>query len=395
MRIEFTSEQENAQAAIRRFVQEKVAVQADSWDREERIPDEVIEALGAEGCFGAAVPEEYGGGAMDMISYGLLHAEIGRGCSSLRSILTVHGMVACALLRWGSHEQKSRWLPGMAAGRVIAGFALSEPGVGSDANAVETTAERVGGFYVLNGRKSWITAGQIADLFLVFAQSDGKSVAFLVEKDSAGLSRRPIRGMLGMRASMLAELELQDCRVPERNMLGKPGFGFSHVAATALHDGRYTVAWGCVGIAQACLEASVRYASERRQFGAYLREHQLVQRMITDMVVGVRAARLLCCEAGYTRQTGHPRAVTDTAIAKYFASTSLSKIAHDAVQLHGAVGCSGQSPVQRYLRDATILEIIEGSTQIQQVLIARHAHIYAFDPMRPHAATSCPEPHQC
>jgi glutaryl-CoA dehydrogenase (non-decarboxylating) len=178
---------------------------------------------------------------------------------------------------------------------------------------------------------------------------------------------------LGVRASMLAELHMEDCRVPKENLLGRVGFGFSHVASSALDYGRYSVAWGCVGIAQACLEACLRYTDERQQFGAYLKDHQLIQQMITDMITNVKAARLLCYQAGFLKEAGDPRAVMETSIAKYFASKAAVQASSAAVQIHGANGCSSAYPVQRYLRDAKIMEIIEGSTQIQQITIARYA----------------------
>jgi glutaryl-CoA dehydrogenase (non-decarboxylating) len=179
--------------------------------------------------------------------------------------------------------------------------------------------------------------------------------------------------VLGLRASMLAELRLEGCRVPRENVVGRAGFGFSHVASTALDHGRYSVAWGCVGIAQACLDACLRYTSERRQFGSYLKDHQLIQQMLTDIITNVRAARLLCLNAGCLRDAGDPRAVVETTIAKYFASTSAARAAHDAVQIHGANGCGSEYPVERYFRDSKIMEIIEGSTQMQQVTIAKCA----------------------
>jgi glutaryl-CoA dehydrogenase (non-decarboxylating) len=182
--------------------------------------------------------------------------------------------------------------------------------------------------------------------------------------------------MLGVRASMLAELSFENCVVPKENMLGRAGFGIPYIAASALDYGRYSVAWGCVGVAQACLDACVQYTSERKQFDVYLRDHQLIQQMLTDMLTNTKAARLLCYQAGYLRETGDPRAIVDTSIAKYFASTTANKIAGDAVQIHGANGCSGDFPVQRYLRDAKIMEIIEGSTQLQQTNIAKYAFGY-------------------
>jgi alkylation response protein AidB-like acyl-CoA dehydrogenase len=381
MKLELTPQQKNAQAEFRAFVDAEVLPDANRHDQEEHTPPKLIEKLAQKGYLGAVLPKGFGGKGMDMITYGLLNEEIGRGCSSLRSLLTVHCMVAHALCKWGSKSQKDYWIPKLAFGEAIAAFGLSEPNVGSDAKSVETTAKISGCSYVLNGQKKWITYGQIADVFLVFAQCEGKPSAFLVEKNSPGLSIKPIARMLGVRASMLAELHLDNCQIPQENLVGRLGFGFSYVASSALDYGRYSVAWGCVGIAQACLEACIRYTSERKQFGVYLKEHQLIRQMIAEMIANVKAARLLCYQAGYLKDIGEPRAIFETSIAKYFASTMVTKVANDAVQIYGANGCSSEYPIERYLRDAKIMEIIEGSTQIQQITIAEYGYQeYMFSP---------------
>ena len=374
MNIELTAEQKKDQAAFRTFVQEEIIPEVDRYDQEERTPAELINKVAQRGYLGALVTEESGGAGMDMITFGLLNEEIGYGCSSIRSLLTVHSMVTHALLRWGSKQQKACWLPKLALGEIIGAFALSEPNVGSDAKSVETTARLCGDHYVLSGQKKWITYGQVAGLFLIFAQYDGKVSAFLVERNSPGFSTKPINGMLGTRASMLAELYLNECHIPKENLVGGRGFGLATVATSALDIGRYSVAWGCVGIAQACLEASLQYTSERKQFGSYLKEHQLIQQMITEMITTVKAARLLCYQAGYLKDIGDPNTIMETWVAKYFASTIAVKAANNAVQIHGANGCSNDYPVQRYLRDAKVMEIIEGSTQIQQMTIAGYGY---------------------
>ncbi len=374
MKLELTPQQKNAQAEFRAFVDREIIPDANRCDREQNTPIQLIQKLAQREYLGAVIPKAQGGSNMDAIAFGLLNEEIGRGCSSLRSLLTVHSMVARAICKWGSKHQKEYWLPKLATGEAIAAFALSEPHVGSDAKSVETTATISSAFYVLNGQKKWITYGQIADIFLVFAQCEGQPSAFLVEKDSPGLSIKPISGMLGVRASMLAELHLNNCRIPQENLVGRLGFGFSYVASSALDYGRYSVAWGCVGVAQACLEACLRYTSQRKQFGVYLKEHQLIRQMIAEMIVNIKAARLLCYQAGYLKEIGDPRAFTETSIAKYFAAKILTNVANDAVQIHGANGCSSEYPVERYLRDAKIMEIIEGSTQIQQISIADYGY---------------------
>ena len=374
MKVELAPQQTIDQNAFRAFVAEEIMPHADRYDREERIPFELIRKLSRSGYLGAIIPEAEEGRGMDLITYGLLTEEIGRGCSSVRSLLTVHDMVAQALVRWGSRAQRKSWLPRMAAGEVIGAFALSETNVGSDARSVTTTASLAGEAYVLNGHKKWITFGQIADLFLVFAQYEGQPCAFLVERDTPGLKIEPIFGMLGVRASMLAELHFDDCRIPKENLVSRVGLGFSHVACYALDLGRYSVAWGCVGIGQSCLDACLRYTTERKQFGVHLKDHQLIQRLITELVTQVKAARLLCYQAGYAKQSLDPATFMETAIAKYFASRMAAKASSDAVQIHGANGCSSDYAVQRYLRDAKIMEVIEGSTEIQQVAIANYAY---------------------
>lgn len=375
MKIELTPQQKDARAAFRAFADEEIFTHADRFDREENMPSELIKKMAQKKYLSTVLPEEYSGLGLDMITFGLLNEEIGRACSSARSLLTVHGMVSYAILRWGTRAQKERWLPKLASGQVIGAFALTEPNVGSDAKSIETTAEQQGDVFALNGQKKWITFGQVADLFLIFAQCDKKASAFLVERNSPGLTTKPIQGLLGIRASMIAKVHLNDCRVPKENLIGGLGFGFSTVALSALDLGRYSVAWGSVGIGQACLEASLKYSSERKQFGELLKRHQLIKEMIANMVTNVKAARLLCYHAGYLKDIGDPSSTAETLVAKYFASTMAPRVANDAVQIHGGNGCGNEYPVQRYLRDAKIMEIIEGSNQMQQILISRNAYL--------------------
>lgn len=368
----WTAAREEARAGFRAFADRHVRPHADRFDQEEALPPELFRALAEAGHLGALVSRDHGGTGMDAVDFGFLNEEVGAACSSARSVLTVHGMVCQALMAWGTPAQKERWLPDLASGRRLGAFALTEPAVGSDARRVETTATPDGDGWVLEGEKNWVTCGQVADLLLVLARHGEGAVALLVPTDLPGLVRTPLRGMLGTRAAMLARVRLEGCRVPADHVLARPGFGFP-VITSALDLGRYSVAWGCVGIARACLEASSRYAHERHQFGRPLEEHQLVARKLADMVTGVRAARLLCLQAGVSRDAGDPGAVLDTLVAKYHASTTAMAAASDAVQIHGARGCSSDYPVARYLRDAKTMEIIEGATEIQQTLIARHA----------------------
>jgi alkylation response protein AidB-like acyl-CoA dehydrogenase len=361
--------QEAARAGFAAFVDREIAPFAGEWDRASATPPDVVRKVAEAGYLGALLPESVGGAGMDAVTFTLLNEELGRGCSSIRSLLTVHSMCSAAVLKWGSRDLKERWLGALARGEVIGCFGLSEPDVGSDASAVETTATLDGDEYVLNGRKKWTTYGQIGGLYLIFAKSDGKPVAFVVERDAPGFGVTPLHGITGTRASMLAELHMDDCRVPKANRLAGPGFGLA-VAIATLEVGRLSVAAGSVGIVRACLDASLAYASQRRQFGVPIKDHQLVQRMVTDIATDWRAARLLCLRAAWLRDQGDPGAAAEIFVAKYFASTAATRAALSAVQIHGANGCTEDYPVERYLRDSRVMEIIEGSTQIQQTTIA-------------------------
>ena len=374
MDIELSAEQQTAQDLFRDFVDRKVMPYADEHDRLQEMPAQLIREVAEVGYLGGLVPEQYGGAGMDSLTWGLLCEEIGRGSASLLSLFTVHSMVVQALLKWGDEDQRQDWLPRLATGDIIGGFALTEPNVGSDAAAIETSATLKEGQWCVRGQKRWISFGQVASLFVVFAQSEGKSIALLVERDCEGFSSTPITGMLGFRSAMLADLFLDNCKIPEAHLLGRVGFGFSHVAGAALDQGRYSVAWGCLGLAQGGLNASLAYSGQRKQFGTFLKNHELIQELLADMITQVQAARMLCYRAASLKQQGDPALIMETSIAKYFASRMAVKVSSDAVQIHGANGCSDKYPVQRYLRDAKIMEIIEGSNQIQQIIIAKHGY---------------------
>ena len=371
--MELTSEQQRLRNAFREFADAQIVPYANAWDRAEVMPAEIVRQFADKGYLGAVLPSDRGGAGFSMIEFGLLNEELGRACSSIRSLLTVHSMVALTIWRWGTEAQKAQWLEKLGRGQAIAAFALTEPEVGSDAREIKTTAVASGDDFLLSGHKKWITFAQIADLFLVFANSQRGPCAFVLERNTPGLVISPIQGMLGTRASMMAELHLEQCRIPRQNMIGAPGFGLSYIASSALDCGRYSVAWGCVGIAQACLESCLQYTGQRKQFGALLRDHQLIQRMIAQMVVGVKAARLLCYNAGQLKDSGDPTSMIETSIAKYFACRTAAEIARDAVQIHGANGCSSEYPAERFYRDAKIMEIIEGSNEIQEITIAQSA----------------------
>ncbi|MGW2180923.1 acyl-CoA dehydrogenase family protein [Streptomyces sp. NPDC001732] len=368
-----TDRQAQAQKEFRAFADRHIAPYADEYHRTQRTPPEIVRLLADEGLLGLPVAEEYGGGGCDAVTLGLLAGELGRACSSLRSLLTVHTMVAHAIARWGSRSQKETWLPRLARGERLGALAVSEPGAGSDASGVTTRLVRDGDDWVVDGHKKWITYGESAGLFLVVGRSPEGPMALLVERDTPGVRTELIEDMIGIRASMTAHVRFENCRVPVDNTLARPGLGVSHVVGAALDLGRYTVGWGCVGILDACLEASVDYAATREQFGSLIKEHQLVRRMISNMYTDAHAARLLCLEAGRLRDERHPGALAATSTAKYFAATAAGRAAADAVQLHGANGCSSDYPVQRLLGDSRVMEIIEGSAQLHQVGLAEYA----------------------
>ena len=374
MDMDLTARQKEAQEGFRAFMEAEIAPQADRNDREERTPRETIDKMARRGLLGSVVPEEYGGAGMDPLTHGLLCEETGRASASLLSLVTAHGMVCLALLKWGSEAQRKDVLPRLARGESLGAFALSEPAIGSDARNVQTAATLSNGSYVIDGSKKWISFGQLADVFLVMARLEEQPTVFLVERERPGIAVKPVKGLLGFRAAMLAELEFDGCAVPAENLVGRAGFGFSHVVASALDHGRFSIAFGCTGLSQACLDACLDYTRRRHQFGKPLKDHQLVQRMIADMVARLKAARLLCHRAARLKAAGDPSSIMETSVAKYYASTAALQTATDAVQIHGANGCGEQYPVQRYFRDAKIMEIIEGSSQIQQMIIARAAY---------------------
>lgn len=372
--MELTPFQKDWRDQARTFANDLAVPQAALWDQQEFMSPAIIRALAVRGYLGAIVSQKYQGLGASMIEFGLLNEELGRACSSLRSLITVHSMAAQAIAKWGDHQQRQKWLPLLASGEAIAAFALTEAQAGSNANEIQTRAVDCEDGFVLTGHKKWITFGQRADVFLVFSQSAAGPCAFLVEKDCPGLRTVPVQGMLGLRGAMLADLHLQECRVSRKSLIGKPGSGISHIASFALDLGRYSVAWGAVGIAQASLDASLEYTAGRRQFGAALKDQQLIQRMVAQMVVTTEASRLLCFDAGRARDNRDVSSVLQTSMAKYFASLTAMQAASHAVQIHGANGCSRNFPVERYFRDAKIMEIIEGSTEIQEITIAQSSY---------------------
>lgn len=376
MYLELTDEQRAVREMARKFADEYIVPVARENDIQERFPGDIIQKMGELGLLGGPVPVEYGGAGLDYISHALVTEEIGKACSSVRTTISVQiSLVELTLARWGTEQQKRRYLPALCSGKLIGCFGLTEPNAGSDPSSMETSAVADGDHWVLNGRKTWISNGGVAGLAIVFAQTDRSKGnrgigAFLVERGTPGFSTRDIHGKLGLRASNTGELIFDDCRIPKDQVLGRIGEGFK-VAMSALDNGRYSVAAGCVGICQGCVEACVRYAKERKQFGRPIGSFQLVQDLIARMIVDTDAGRLLVLRAGHLKNQG-VRCTREVSIAKYFASEAAVRCALDAIQVHGSYGYSNEYPVERYLRDAKVATIYEGTSQIQKLLIASH-----------------------
>lgn len=345
-----------------------------AWDQAEDLPASVPAALASAGLLGTFIGTEYGGRGWDAVSFGLLCAEFGQSSLSLLSVLTVHSMVMEAIRQSGTAQQREQWLPLLAQGKKLGAFALTEPDFGSEATGIQTSLSACAEGFCINGRKKWISFAARADVLLVFGKlEDGSAVACLLPTDTPGLSITPMKGLLGFRAAMLAEIHMQDCVIPAANIIGRKGAGINYVAAGALDLGRLAIAFGSLGAMEACVTDSVTYANKRKQFGQPLSRHQLIQQMLADMMTSYKAAERLCLHAAQLRASGDPMATMDTATAKYFTSTQAVAVAHQAVQIHGAAGCSAsESRTERFYRDLKITEIIEGSNQMQQMMIAQN-----------------------
>ncbi|MEU3913473.1 acyl-CoA dehydrogenase family protein [Streptomyces sp. NPDC029721] len=376
MNLELSEEQEAVRRLARAFTEREVSPYAADWDRAESVDRAIVKKLGDVGFLGLTVPEEYGGSGGDHLSYALVTEELGRGDSAVRGIVSVSlGLVAKTVAAWGTEEQKRSWLPRLCSGEALGCFGLTEPGTGSDAAALTTRAVREGDAYVITGSKMFITNGTWADVVLLFARTDPATPghrgisAFLVPADAPGLTRREVHGKLGLRGQATAELALDGVRVPASAMLGPEGKGFS-VAMSALAKGRMSVAAGCVGIAQAALDAAVSYAGQREQFGKPIAHHQLVQELIADISVDVDAARLLTWRVADLIDRGRPFA-TEASTAKLFASEAAVRAASNALQVHGGYGYIDEYPAGKLLRDARVMTLYEGTSQIQKLLIGR------------------------
>ena len=376
MDFELTSEQKAIQQQARQFAQQEIAPITREADEIGEFPLHLVKRMGELGFLAGPIEPDYGGSGMDYLSYALLCEELGRVDSSVRGFLTVHtSLVSLCIREWGNEEQKHYYLPRLAKGEWIGCYALTEPNAGSDVASMESTATEEGDHYILNGEKIWITNAISAHAAIVFASRDISArhkgiCAFLVATDAPGFHREPMPGKeLGHRASEHAHITLKNCRVHKSTLLGAPGEGFK-VAMSALDRGRLGVAAGALGIAQACLDACIDFTKQRHQFGQRIADFQMTQASLANMVSDVEAARLLVYRAAWLKDQGLPTTKA-TSIAKLFATEAAMKAASEAVLMHGNRGYSNEYPVERYYRDIKGLQIYEGTSQIQRIIIAR------------------------
>jgi butyryl-CoA dehydrogenase len=370
--FELTDEQRLIRETARDFTDREIVPRARDNDRNEHFDTELVKKIADMGFLGAIVPEQYGGRDVDYRTYALIVEEIGRGCSAMRTVVSVVTSLVCSsIVRWGTEEQKQEWLPRLCAGEALGCFGLTEPDTGSDAANLKTRAKQVNGKWRISGGKMWISLGNYSKLALVFAQTDPDKkhrglACFLVPTDQPGFTTQEIHHKLGLRGSDTAELSLDDV---EGDLMGEIGDGFK-IAMSALDSGRYSVAAGCVGICQGSVNASVEYSKARTQFDRPIASFQLVQEMIADMVVETEAARALVWRAGWLKDLGKPN-TTETSIAKLYATEAALKCANAAIQVHGGSGYVDDYPVERYLRDARVTTLYEGTSQIQKLIIGR------------------------
>jgi alkylation response protein AidB-like acyl-CoA dehydrogenase len=370
-----TDEQKMIRDQVRKFAHEQILPHARDWEEAHAFPRQLLHRMGDLGYLGVPIPEEYGGAGLDYIAEAIVFEEVGYADSSVRTTLSVQmSLVELTILKWGSAEQKHTYLPKLCSGEWIGCFGLTEPNAGSDAGNIATTARRDGDSWLLSGQKVWISNGTWADVAIIFAQTQPGSrhrgmAAFLVETSSPGFTTRKMTGKLGLLASDTGELFLDNVRVPDSARLGEVGDGFK-VAMSALDNGRFGVASGCVGTAQRALDVSVRYAKERIAFNRPIAGFQLVQDMLAQMKVDAEAARLLVYQAGWVKNQGQPSTIP-VSIAKYFATEAAKRNADMAIQVHGGYGYSNEYEPERLWRDCRVASLYEGTSQIQKLIIGR------------------------
>lgn len=361
--------------AVRKFAETEIAPIAHEIDRDARFPWEVVEKMRPLKYFGLQVPRKYGGADLDSISYAITIEELSRVCAALGLCITVHNSVgADPIVRFGTEEQKERFLPPLAGGESIGAFCLTEANAGTDAGSVETTAVYDHGAYVINGTKVFVTNGGVCGLALTFAVTDAanaraSSSVFIVEKDTPGFSVGELEDLCGMRANPVSSLFFEDVRVPEANRLGRPGEGLK-IGLSALDAGRIGIAAQALGIAQAAYEAALKYSKERQQFKRPIASFQTIQNYLADMATEVDASRLLLYRACASKDAGQAFG-TEAAMAKLYCSTTATRVTNLAVQIHGGYGYSKEYDVERYFRDAKVTEIYEGTSEVQRMVIAR------------------------
>jgi alkylation response protein AidB-like acyl-CoA dehydrogenase len=375
MDFALSDEQRLIRDTAREFTDNEVIDRARENARNHHFDLELVSMLARQGYLGAIVPPQYGGAGLDYLSYGLIVEEIGRGCSSVRTVISVQTSLVCsAILKWGTEEQKLHYLPKLCSGEWLGCFGLTEPDTGSDAANQKTRARKTDDGWVINGAKMWISMGNFARVALIFAQTDPALGyrglgCFLADTDQPGFKPQPIEHKMGLHASDTASIALEDVEVADDGLLGTVGEGFK-VAMSALDSGRYSVAAGCVGVCRGCVEESVKYATEREQFGRPIASFQLVQAMIADMVLKTDASRMLVWRAGWLKDQGLPNTL-ETSIAKLHATEAAVECSNTAIQVHGGAGYVDDHPVERYFRDVRVTTLYEGTSQIQKLIIGR------------------------
>ncbi|MBA2710965.1 MAG: acyl-CoA/acyl-ACP dehydrogenase [Tatlockia sp.] len=369
--IDQTVDESSFLRASHRFVQEQIAPFANQFALEAKLPLDLIIKIASQDMLGTLINKEYGGLGLSYTSYGKLTRMVGKACSSIRSLLTVHDMVAEAIQGFGNESQKRAWLPQLAAGKIIAAFALTEPDLGSSIDKIQTILIKKSDYY-LRGNKVWVSFGQVADVLLVFAKLNGEHpVAILVPTDSPNISIKPIQNALGKSASMLAEICFDDVLVKEEQFIGSPGIGLSFVATRSLTLGRYSVSCGCLGIIDACISLVQKKVQRSRPDGSRLIDFQLISAMISDMLANRKIVSLLCKNAGTKMEQNFLDALEDVMIAKYVSARLASQTANDTLQIYGAEGYHENSPIRRFIHDAKVCELIEGSNEIMRLLIGK------------------------
>ena len=375
MDFDLTQDQQDIWRWAKDFADKEIMPRVEENDRKAEFDWDLYKKIAAQGFFGAILPEKYGGQGVDYIAYALMTEEIARACSSTRTLFSVQiSLVELPILKYGSEELKMKYLPKMATGECIGCFGLTEPNAGSDAGNQQTTAKEEGDYYILNGQKTWISNGSIANVAIIIAQADKSKghkgmCAFLVDTNTPGFSARPIAPKLGLKASDTSELFMDNVKVHKSQMLGKPGEGFK-VAMYCLDQGRFSVACGAVGVIQGCLDISRKYAMEREAFQQKIGEFQMIQHMMADMTADCEAGRFLVLRAAHLKNKG-VRNTRETSMAKLFCGEAAQRAAYNALQIFGGYGFSEEYPAARYYRDARVLTLYEGTSQIHRIILGQ------------------------